>query len=590
MKKQLFFLLFTPLYLQGQWHDANWHFAGFPYFETQGNPPPQNAIANTLGNEPTFEVTDSYLQNFGYSNTMSDKDGNLLFYCNNMKIYNKNHVLMESGGNINAGEAASNPVYINYGYPIFYTMVCVPVGDNRYYLFHSRQIDECHADTGADILYSIIDMNLGDGLGRVVEKNTEIKGCDLGAWFSLSACRHANGRDWWVLATNINRNRYFRVLLTPSGISDTATIAIDSAFSIEWGSGRSVFTPDGNRFIDCRNARSARVYEFDRCTGALGSYQDIPTFNGELWGLGIGATVSSNSRFLYLSSGRALAQVDLHADNMASTLDTIAIFDGFYDVLIYNLGMISWLQLMPNGVIYSINNGLNSTRYLHQVAFPDKKNADSKPSLHSIRAPISVSSMPYFPNYRLGPIDGSACDTLGINNLPLAHYRWDVEDTLAPLSVTFTDLSAYEPATWSWDFGDGSAVSQDTSPVHVFPAPGVYTVCLTVCNDYACDTLCREVTVGFSSTASPEQAAAGIVLYPNPASSSFTLQKAEGVFPQGARVALYNSTGQLMQERRAAGGETSMVFSWEQYPAGVYWLRVDMPDAGTLVRKAIKKG
>jgi PKD repeat protein len=307
-------------------------------------------------------------------------------------------------------------------------------------------------------------------------------------------------------------------------------------------------------------------------------------------GLGIGTAYAPNSRFIYLANTHFIVQVDLKAADIPASMDTVAVFDGFYDESPLKSCYFGLMQLMPNGIIYSPTIPYNHTRYLHEIRFPDRKGSACRPIQRSIRWPLTIGSVAYFPNYRLGPIDGSACDTLGINNLPLAHYRWDVEDTLAPLSVTFSDLSAYEPATWSWDFGDGSAVSQDTSPVHVFPAPGVYTVCLTVCNDYACDTLCREVTVGFSSTASPEQAAAGIVLYPNPASSSFTLQKAEGVFPQGARVALYNSTGQLMQERRAAGGETSMVFSWEQYPAGVYWLRVDMPDAGTLVRKAIKKG
>jgi len=64
-----------------------------------------------------------------------------------------------------------------------------------------------------------------------------------------------------------------------------------------------------------------------------------------------------------------------------------------------------------------------------------------------------------------------------------------------PLQFTFTDASYYEPSAWSWDFGDGT-LGQDTSPVHTFPASGVYKVCLTVSNANASDTYCREVPVG----------------------------------------------------------------------------------------------
>ena len=45
----------------------------------------------------------------------------------------------------------------------------------------------------------------------------------------------------------------------------------------------------------------------------------------------------------------------------------------------------------------------------------------------------------------------------------------------------FTDQSI-GPATWLWDFGDGSPTSNAQNPVHTFPALGTYTVTLTVTN------------------------------------------------------------------------------------------------------------
>lgn len=50
----------------------------------------------------------------------------------------------------------------------------------------------------------------------------------------------------------------------------------------------------------------------------------------------------------------------------------------------------------------------------------------------------------------------------------------------APLTVTFTDESTGAPEAWEWDFGDGSPVSNDQNPTHVYADVGNYTVSLTV--------------------------------------------------------------------------------------------------------------
>ena len=51
----------------------------------------------------------------------------------------------------------------------------------------------------------------------------------------------------------------------------------------------------------------------------------------------------------------------------------------------------------------------------------------------------------------------------------------------APLFVQFTNLSDQTPANglWHWDFGDGNT-STEQNPIHVYFAPGEYTVSLTL--------------------------------------------------------------------------------------------------------------
>ena len=47
-----------------------------------------------------------------------------------------------------------------------------------------------------------------------------------------------------------------------------------------------------------------------------------------------------------------------------------------------------------------------------------------------------------------------------------------------PLYVNFTDLSTGGPLSWSWQFGDGAASSQQ-NPAHLYTTPGTYPVTLT---------------------------------------------------------------------------------------------------------------
>nr|MBP7270695.1 PKD domain-containing protein [Bacteroidia bacterium] len=49
--------------------------------------------------------------------------------------------------------------------------------------------------------------------------------------------------------------------------------------------------------------------------------------------------------------------------------------------------------------------------------------------------------------------------------------------------------------TYSWDFGDGTT-STVANPSHTFPAPGTYTVCLSIADGAGCsDTYCTAITI-----------------------------------------------------------------------------------------------
>ena len=61
-------------------------------------------------------------------------------------------------------------------------------------------------------------MTLNNGLGDVVSKNSIVLQ-DILFWGELNATRHANDRDWWLLCHRVNSNKYYKVLITPYGIT-----------------------------------------------------------------------------------------------------------------------------------------------------------------------------------------------------------------------------------------------------------------------------------------------------------------------------------------------------------------------------------
>ncbi|KAA9340326.1 PKD domain-containing protein [Adhaeribacter soli] len=62
-------------------------------------------------------------------------------------------------------------------------------------------------------------------------------------------------------------------------------------------------------------------------------------------------------------------------------------------------------------------------------------------------------------------------------------------------TVSFTDLSANGPTSWTWNFGDPNSGASNTStlqnPTHTFSAPGTYTITLTACNAGGCNTVTK---------------------------------------------------------------------------------------------------
>ncbi len=92
------------------------------------------------------------------------------------------------------------------------------------------------------------------------------------------------------------------------------------------------------------------------------------------------------------------------------------------------------------------------------------------------------------------------CDTVHvINNYPSCNANFTTVIDNIGNGCTFTSVSTGPATTYSWNFGDTTALSTLQNPYHLYNYAGMHTVCLTVSSttDTAChSTYCSYVSVG----------------------------------------------------------------------------------------------
>ncbi|HLF65857.1 MAG TPA: PKD domain-containing protein [Saprospiraceae bacterium] len=257
------------------------------------------------------------------------------------------------------------------------------------------------------------------------------------------------------------------------------------------------------------------MYDFNRCTGLLSNerWWHIP-----LYGIA-GISISPNGRYLYATDVYYLWQYDLYADDIEASRMTVAEWDGYVEPNWFEtyFGM---MAPAPDGRIYIIPP-TGGSMVMHVIDRPNERGEACRVMQHHIKLPTwNARTLPNFPNFRLGPLDGSFCDTLGIDNMPVARFRHEAEENDLS-TIRFTDLSYYGPEIWEWDFGDG-ATAGGADQLHEYTATGTYTVCLTVSNTNASHTSCQQVYAEVASAVSSPHTSLPLRVFPNPFENDLT--------------------------------------------------------------------
>lgn len=423
MKKILLFWMLCWMVgmVQAQKHDYIW-VMGYNYSgatpATEGTMLDFKQVPVDISPQPLlFEMEQSVAM-------ISDAEGTLQFYTNGCKIANAAHALMENGDEINPGEVHDIQCppgpYGSYTAGFQSSLILPkPGSDSEYYLLHKGIIYS--SDNGFTVYtnrlyYTLVDMALNNGLGRVTQKN-QILFADTLTFGQLTAVRHANGVDWWIMDSEYLSDKYYVWLLTAEGITGPLEQIIGNAtIKAGSGSGQAGFSPDGTKYARYTPKDDLFLFDFDRTTGQLSNFRFIPIIEEEEWVGGL--AFSPSSRFLYVASYNFIYQFDTWADDIAASRIVVAEYDGYVSPFATTFKII---QLGPDCRLYVF---CNSCDVIHVIQHPDEPGLACQVEQHAIELPYPVfRSMPTFPNFRLGPVgeEGLPCEpVVSVREVPVA--------------------------------------------------------------------------------------------------------------------------------------------------------------------------
>ena len=305
-------------------------------------------------------------------------------------------------------------------------------GDNSGNIFYVFSIGVT-GSPNPGLYYTLIDMGLNGGLGGVLQENIQIDNINYGDCLTL--VKHGNGRDWWVI-TKINNfpftfyNRFRTYLVTNDSIHPCIVQSFNDASDV--GFQKICWHPSINKFMLINTRGYMSEFNFDRCNGAITLNQNIfpeqsSNFNRPFWE----GAYSPNGNIFYVSRTsyggnygdyNYLLQYDLTSTDIPASCDTL-------DSTLYPPVDCGALRLAPDGKIYYSQAYISQSvlsypyadsmyNYINQnlgvINNPDVigSGCNFSPFSFYLGGKRTYYGLPNNPNYSLGPLIGSPCDTL----------------------------------------------------------------------------------------------------------------------------------------------------------------------------------
>ena len=433
-------LLSTVGYPQGK--EANiWYFgmgAGIDF--NQGSPP------TALTNSQMFIISGD----FAGSATISDASGELLFYSDGKKIWNKDHQIMQNGNNM--GNNSTQGAMI----------VPMPGSDHLYYFFNFDNNNLIHI-----LQYSIIDINLDNGKGAVIE---DIKNILLysDVSYHLSAVKNYSNDEIWVLSHGDGNRNFYAFRITEDSLH-TEPVISQAGSIVSHHAGYMKISPNGNKIAlgTVSGNEFFEILDFNIDAGTVSSTQLVHK-SGEC-----NAVEFSPDNTKFYTIRNRLYQYDLEAGSPQQILDSEIQLSNEH----FGEGA---LQLAPDGKLYCCEGG---KYYLYVIHYPNRQGLACNFELNAVYLEGRGTSGG-LPSFIQSYLNDPAFDTQ--NNCFGDATLFSIQETNGIDSVF-------------WKFNDPPNAPHDTStlfsPTYTFSHPDTFQVDLTVYSNLIQKTVTQEVVI-----------------------------------------------------------------------------------------------
>ncbi|SHJ00930.1 T9SS type B sorting domain-containing protein [Algibacter luteus] len=282
MKKTALSVIFSlfGLLFYAQNEASNWYFG-----ENAG-------ISFDLASNTIIQKTDGQLNTREGCSSISDEDGNLLFYTDGVTIWNSNHLQMVNGFGLHGDSSSTQSAII----------VPKPADSSIYYVF---TVDNSLDGVNNGLNYSIVDMTLNGGLGQVTAKNTQLLSfCSEKITAVLKDCVT---ESIWVVTyasedgTGTTFDTFHAFEISNTGINTTSVKSPGMNPTNEIR-GYLKLSPDGTKAASANIKSGLFLYDFDSTLGTLSNETALFITSNNGGAFPYGVEFSPNSQLLYVHS------------------------------------------------------------------------------------------------------------------------------------------------------------------------------------------------------------------------------------------------------------------------------------------------
>lgn len=383
-----------------------------------------------------------YLARFS---SITDTQGELMFYCDGSKIWNRFDELMPNGDDI--CQTGNNYAWYTVAFP-------KPQSDSLYYVISLEPYN--YAET-AGLYVTVVDMSLDNGKGDVISKGERIQ-TNLSS--RLAAIYHENHEDIWLITQEFMSDHYRSVLITEDGISQEEVDSYGGMVLSMSNRGQLKISPDGkmiaNSYDLASNGEGFDLFEFDSNTGILSHPLSFTTEERGVTSLEFSSAAKKLYVFQHGSTGEAtLYQYDVnHYDHEFINQSRVELLRPTWNGL-------GEMQLGSDGKIYIGKGG-------GQASGAEFLGVINEPNLNGLECQA----------VELGfDLNGDRVD----RNMPMFmssyFYKTDFfyDKNCLGDTIQFQIANLYRLDSVLWDFDD-NAYSTAIDPSHVFSETGTYEV------------------------------------------------------------------------------------------------------------------